>query len=111
MLLKITASHAAKLAMIPPSSTAIIVIGLVNVRLATVSIRDVNDATKLATPQVDTAKNVHCQPTALLITVMFAMKFFVNQKNTATCAKKLVTHQKIIVNSAETVAIPKTITA
>jgi hypothetical protein len=111
MLLKITASHAAKLAMIPPPSTAIIAIGSVNVRLATVSIRDVNDAMKLAIPQVGTAKNVHCQPTALLITVMFVMKFFANQKNTAMCAKKLVTHQKITVSFAETVVIARTITA
>jgi hypothetical protein len=65
----------------------------------------------LAIPQVDTAKNVHCQPTASLITAMSAMKFFAKQKNTATCAKKLATHQKIIVSFAETVVIPKMITA
>lgn len=110
MLLKITAPHAAKLAMISPLPTAITAIGSVNVPLATVSIRCVHNATRLVIPQINTAKNVHCQPTALLITVMSAMKLVAKRKNTATFAKKLVTHQKIIVSFAETAAILKTIT-
>lgn len=111
MLLKITAPHAARLAMISPPPTAITAIGSVNVPLATASIRGVHDATRLVIPQVNTARNVHCQLTAFMITVMSAMKLVAKQKNTATCAKKSVIHQKIIVNFAETVAIPKTITA